>query len=314
MRTKMNTTATTNQRQARRMDADREELAERLAGALPRDGVAELQPGLYISRFGRPHDLVHGFLDPCFCVIAQGAKALTFGGDVFRYGPAQYMVSTVGLPMTAQVVEASPERPYLGLRLALDPSVVASVAVESGLVRPRGDGGVSAVDVSLLDVDLLDATVRLVRLLDKPGDYRALSPLIVREIVYRLLTGTQGSRMRHLATFGGHAHRMVRAVEKLRANFDKPLRIEAVARELGMSASGFHAHFKAVTAMSPLQFQKQLRLQEARRLMLSENYDAAEAAYKVGYDDPAYFSRDYKRHFGEPPMRDVERLRELATA
>jgi AraC-like DNA-binding protein len=315
MPTNMKATSTTNQRQARRMDADREELADRLARALLHDGVAEPQPGLYISRFGRPHDLVHGFLDPCFCVIAQGAKALTFGGDVFRYGPAEYMVSTVGLPMTAQVVEASPERPYLGLRLALDPSVVASVVVEAGLVRPRGDGGgVSAVDVSMLDADLLDATVRLVRVLDKPSDYRALSPLMVREIVYRLLTGAQGDRMRHLATFGGHAHRMVRAVEKLRANFDKPLRIEAVARELGMSASGFHAHFKAVTAMSPLQFQKQLRLQEARRLMLSENYDAAEAGYKVGYDDPAYFSRDYKRHFGEPPVRDVERLRELTTA
>ena len=137
-------------------------------------------------------------------------------------------------------------------------------------------------------------------------------PLVVREIVYRLLTGHQGGRMRHLATDGGHAHRMVRAVAKLRENFDKPLRIEAVARELGMSASGFHAHFKAVTAMSPLQFQKSLRLQEARRLMLGEHLDAAEAGYRVGYEDPAYFSRDYKRHFGAPPIRDVELLRERA--
>jgi len=141
-----------------------------------------------------------------------------------------------------------------------------------------------------------------------------LAPLIVREIVYRLLTGPQCGRLRHLATFGGQAHRMVRAVEKLRQDYDKPLRIEDVARELGMSASGFHAHFKAVTAMSPLQFQKHLRLQEARRLMLSENLDAGEAGYRVGYDDQSHFSRDYRRHFGEPPMRDVERLRELATA
>lgn len=308
-----NMTPTQHNRQSQRMEVDREELAERLSRVLPGDGVAEPQPGLYVSRFGRPHDLVHGFLDPCFCVIAQGAKALTFGGEVFRYDPAQYMVSTVGLPMTAEVVEASPERPYLGLRLWLDPSVVATVMVESGIVHPRGDGGVSAVNVSPLDAGLLDAAVRLVRLLDTPGDYRALSPLVVREIVYRLLTGAQGSRMRHLATFGGHAHRMVRAVSKLREHFDKPLRIERVAKELGMSASGFHAHFKAVTAMSPLQFQKTVRLQEARRLMLSEHLDAAEAGYRVGYEDPAYFSRDYKRHFGEPPMRDVERLRELAT-
>ena len=167
------------------------------------------------------------------------------------------------------------------------------------------------IDVSRLDADLVDATVRLV---ERPAEFRALAPLVVREIVYRLLSGGQGGRMRHLATDGGHAHRMVRAVDKLRKNFDKPLRIEAVAKELGMSASGFHAHFKAVTAMSPLQFQKSLRLQEARRLMLGGNLDAAEAGYRVGYEDPAYFSRDYKRHFGEPPMRDVERLRELATA
>src|SRR5206468_8264165 len=129
-----------------------------------------------------------------------------------------------------------------------------------------------------------------------------------------LLSGAQGDRMRHLATDGGHAHKMVRAVAKLRENFDKPLRIERVARELGMSASGFHAHFKAVTAMSPLQFQKTLRLQEARRLMVSEDLDAAEAGYRVGYDDASHFNRDYKRHFGEPPMRDVGRMRELATA
>jgi AraC-like DNA-binding protein len=304
-----------DERQTRRMAADREELAERLARAVSSDGLADPQPGVNLARFARPTKLHHGFLDPCFCVIAQGAKTLTLGGEVFRYDPAHYMIATVGVPMTAQVVEASPDRPYLSLRLDLDPAVVASVVVESGLAKPRGDGGgVRAVDVSPLDADLLDATVRLVRLIDKPGEYRALAPLVVREIVYRLLAGAQGGRMRHLAAEGGHAHRMVRAVAKLREKFDKPLRIERVAKELGMSASGFHAHFKAVTAMSPLQFQKSLRLQEARRLMLGEHLDAAEAGYRVGYEDPAYFSRDYKRHFGEPPIRDVERLRELATA
>jgi AraC-like DNA-binding protein len=243
-------------------------------------------------------------------MIAQGAKTVTLGGDVFRYDPAHYLITTVGVPMTAQVVEASPDRPYLSLRLELDPAVVAQVSVESDLVPPRG-GIERAVDVSPLDADLLDATVRLVRLIERPSQFRALAPLVVREIVYRLLIGPQAGRMRHLATFGGHAHRMVRAVEKLRTNFDKPLRIESIARELGMSLSGFHAHFKAVTNMSPLQFQKQLRLQEARRLMVSENLDAAEAGFRVGYEDASHFSRDYKRHFGEPPIRDVERLREV---
>jgi AraC-like DNA-binding protein len=173
---------------------------------------------------------------------------------------------------------------------------------------------VKAVDVSPLDANLLDATLRLVRLIDTPGEYRVLAPLVVREIVYRLLTGAQASRMRHLATIGGHAHRMVRAVEKLRENFDKPLRMEDIARELGMSVSGFHVHFKAVTAMSPLQFQKQLRLQEARRLLLGEDLDAASAAYRVGYNDASHFNREYKSLFGAPPMRDVQRLREAAGA
>jgi AraC-like DNA-binding protein len=306
---------TSDRRQAERMEGDRAELAERLARAMPGDGTADAQPGVNLGRFSRPTELHHGFLEPCFCVIAQGAKTLTLGEDVFRYNPSHYMVATVGVPMTAQVVEATPERPYLGLRLELDPAVVASVMVESGLPqRGGGNGSVRALAVSPFDSDLLDATLRLVRLIERPDEYHALAPLVEREIVYRLLTGAQGARMRHLATVGGHAHRMVRAVAKLRENFDKPLRIESVAREMRMSVSGFHAQFKAVTNMSPLQYQKHLRLQEARRLMLGANLDAAEAGYRVGYEDPAYFSRDYKRHFGEPPMRDVERLRELATA
>jgi AraC-like DNA-binding protein len=296
------------------MRADQEELAERIARAIPREGTVEIRPGLHFRRCSRPTEPLHGFTQPSFCVIAQGSKELVVGADRFRYDPAHYMISTVELPMIGQIVEASPERPYLGLWLALDPSVVTSVTVEAG-VGQRGDGrGVKSVDVSALDANVLDATLRLVRLVDLPAEYRVLAPLVIREIVYRLLKGAQAGRLHHLATFGGQANRMVRAVEKLRMNFNKPLKMEDVARELGMSVSGFHAHFRAVTAMSPLQFQKQLRLQEARRLMLSEDLDAAEAGYRVGYDDASHFSREYKRHFGEPPMRDVERLRELATA
>ena len=296
------------------MWADQEELAERIARATPSEGTVEVQPGLHFRRCSRPTERLHSFTKPSFCVIAQGSKELVVGDDHFRYDPAHYMISTVELPMIGQIVEASPERPYLGFWLVLEPSVVTSVMVESGAVQ-RGDGsGLKSVDVSALDGNLLDATLRLVRLVDAPAEYRVLAPLVIREIVYRLLTGAQAGRLRHLATFGGHAHRMVRAVEKFRMNFNKPLRIEEVARELGMSVSGFHAHFRAVTAMSPLQFQKQLRLQEARRLMLSEDLDAAEAGYRVGYDDASHFSREYKRHFGEPPMRDVGRMRELATA
>jgi AraC-like DNA-binding protein len=161
-------------------------------------------------------------------------------------------------------------------------------------------------------MDLLDVVVRLVRLQDSPHDAGFLAPLITREIIYRLLQGDQSGRLHQIATVGGYAHRIAQAIERIRKNFDQPLRIEYLAREVGMSVSGFHAHFKAVTALSPLQFQKQLRLQEARRLMLGEHLDAASAGYRVGYDDAAYFNREYRRLFGAPPMRDAARLREGA--
>jgi AraC-like DNA-binding protein len=303
-----------SKRQTIRAQADLEELAERIARALPRDGMAELQPGLHVQRLSSPSERLHGVLEPSFCVIAQGTKVILLGEDRFRYDPAHYLISTVGVPAIGKVVEASRERPYLSVRLVLDPSVVTSVLVESGVAYARGDGsGVKAIDVSPLDAKLLDATLRLVRMIDTPDEYRALAPLVIREIIYRLLTDTQADRLRHLATIGGHDQRIVRAVKRLREDFAKPLRIEDIAYEVGMSVSGFHAHFKAVTAMSPLQFQKRLRLQEARRLMLSEDLDAREAGYRVGYDDQSHFSREYKRHFGEPPIRDVEQLRTLAT-
>jgi AraC-like DNA-binding protein len=174
---------------------------------------------------------------------------------------------------------------------------------------------VRAFDVSPVDAGLLDAVVRLVRLLDSPAEEaRFLRPLVTREIVFRLLNGEQGGRLCHTAVLGGHghSHSIARALERLRKDFDQTLRIEDIARELGMSVSGFHHHFKAVTAMSPLQFQKQMRLQEARRLMLGEDLDAASAGYRVGYGDASHFNREYKRLFGAPPVRDVERLREAA--
>lgn len=301
-------------KQQHRMQADREELAERIARATPSDGVFEVRPGLFFNRTSVLNQTVFGLVDPSFCVIAQGRKNIVLGDETFQYDPAHFLITTMGLPMTGEVIRATEEEPYLGLRLVLDPAVATSVLIESGVSQPRGDGlGVTGVDVSRLDADLLDAVVRLVRLTERPGEYAALSPLIMREILYRLAHGAQAHRLRHLATFGGQAHRMVRAVETLRRNFNKPLKVEEVAEGLGMSVSGFHAHFKAATAMSPLQFQKQIRLQEARRLMLSENLDAGEAGFRVGYEDQSHFSREYKRHFGEPPVRDVARLREAAT-
>jgi AraC-like DNA-binding protein len=184
--------------------------------------------------------------------------------------------------------------------------------VEAGHVSSRSHANVRAINVSPLDASLLDAVVRLVRLLNTPAEAPFLMPLITREIVYRLLMSEQGDRLRHIALQGGQTHRIASAIQQLRQQFDQPLRVDDIAQELGMSVSSFHHHFKAVTAMSPLQFQKQIRLQEARRLMLGEDLDAASAGYRVGYNDASHFNREYKRLFGLPPLRDVERLRDTA--
>ncbi|HEY3269505.1 MAG TPA: AraC family transcriptional regulator [Armatimonadota bacterium] len=298
------------EREAQQAQVNREELVDRIGRAIPRDGAVEPMSGLFLRRISTPTEPCHAVAEPAFCVIAQGSKEILLGEERFQYDPYHYLLATLDLPAVSHIVEASRERPFLSFRLDLDPALVSSVMVEAGHM-PVGNGpDAKAMTVSPLTADLLDATVRLVRLLDSPGEARILAPLIKREIVYRLLVGEQGGRLRHLAVLGGRSHRIAKAVERLREDFDQPLRIEDLARELGMSISGFHAHFKAVTAMSPLQFQKQVRLQEARRLMLSEDVDAASAGYRVGYDDASHFSREYKRLFGEPPMRDKERMRE----
>src|SRR5205823_4499527 len=223
-----------------------------------------------------------------------------------------YLLVTVDLPYVGQVLEASQEQPFLSLRLDLAPTLVSSVMVEVGHASLQYSADVRAIAVSPVDGHLLDAVVRLMRLLDSPAEARALLPLITREMIYRLLVGEQGGRLRYLAILGGYTPSIARAIERLRRDFDQPLRIEQMARDLGMSVSGLHHHFKAVTAMSPSQFQKRLRLLEARRLMLGEDLDAASAAYRVGYHDASHFNREYKSLFGVPPMRDVQRLREEA--
>jgi len=301
-------------REAERMQANREELVERVASAMRQDGTEELLPGLHLHRHSVPMERVHGVIEPSLCVIAQGSKEYLLGESRYRYDPFHYFLVTVELPNISQVLEASRERPYLSLRLTLDPALVGEVMLEAGHEEPRDHTDARAIAVSQLDANLLDAFVRLTRLLDEPSDAQVLGPLITREIIYRLLVGEQGDRLRHLAILRGYTSSIARTVARLRHDFDQPLRIEQMAHELGISVSGLRQHFKAVMAMSPLQFQKQLRLQEARRLMLSEDLDAQAAAYRVGYNDASHFNREYKSLFGIPPMRDVQRLREEALA
>lgn len=296
-------------REAQRAQSNREELVERIARALPTDGTLDVSASFRLARSSKPTEPIHSLYQPAFCVVAQGRKQALLGEEVFRYDQGHYLIYTVDLPLTFQVQEASKERPYLGFRLNLDSALVASVMMESGIEPKKGKGSLKAMDVSPLDANLLDAVVRLVRLLDAPLEGKVLAPLIIREIVFRLLVSGQGARLNHLLAAGADTHRISKAIGHLRENFDQQLRIEDVAHELGMSVSGFHHHFKSVTAMSPLQFQKQIRLQEARRLMLGEDLDAASAGYRVGYEDPAYFSREYKKLFGAPPQRDIAQLR-----
>jgi AraC-like DNA-binding protein len=300
------------ERDAQRIQANRDELVERIARAVPADGAVEPLKGVCLRRASSPTELLPGVSVAAFNVIAQGSKELQLGDERYRYDPYHYCLGTLELPVVSQVLEASKARPYLSLRLELDPTLIGSVMIDSGHTTPSSHADIKAINVSPLDPGLLDAVVRLVRLIDTPTEAQVLAPLVTREIVYRLLMGEQGDRLRHAAVLGGYTPPIARAIEQLRKNFDQPLKIESIARELGMSVSGFHHHFKAVTAMSPLQFQKQMRLQEARRLMLGEGLDAASAAYHVGYDDASHFNREYKRLFGLPPMRDMERLRQGA--
>lgn len=302
------------EREAMRVQANREELIERIAQTIHEDGTVQPLKGFYLARASVPLRRVVGVVKPSFCVIAQGSKQVFFGDSSYRYDPFHYLISTVELPWVTQILEASKDQPYLSLRLELDPMLVSSVMSEARSAASPAHTNIRAMDVSPLDGNLQDSVVRLVRLLDTPAELPVLLPLITREIVYRLLMGEQGERLRHLAFQEGYTSYIALAVERVRQDFDQPLCIEELARELGMSVSGLQHRFKAVTAMSLMQYQKQLRLQEARRLMLSEDLDAASAGFRVGYNDASHFNREYKSVFGVPPMRDVQQLRDAANA
>jgi AraC-like DNA-binding protein len=244
---------------------------------------------------------------PQLCLVAQGHKEVTLGDRVFRYAPGRYGIVFHDLPVTGHVVEATPDKPYLCLFLDFDPVMLGELALR---VPPPG-ASCPPIGMTVSDVgtDLLDAVLRLLRLLDDPAALPILGPLAEQEILYRLLAGPDGARMRHITSSQGRVAQVGRAIGWIGKNFREGFRIERLAAEVGMSPSSLHEHFRAVTAMTPLQFQKQLRLQEARSLMLVDDIDVTTAALRVGYESPSQFSREYRRHFGEPPARDIARLR-----
>lgn len=251
---------------------------------------------------------IHGVTNPCVCVIAQGKKRVMLGEEVYVYDRASYLAASVDLPVSGQVIEATPEKPYLSLKLDIQPQEVAALLLEFPSMPPPDSALGRGLFVSRIDADVIDAFVRLLRLLDTPGDIAALEPGIRREIIYRMLKGEASGQLRQIAHATGHAKRIAASIEWVRRNFAQPLRVEDLAAQANMSPSSFHEHFRAVTAMSPLQFQKQLRLQEARQLLISEALDAATAGHRVGYESPSQFSREYSRLFGAPPATDRRRL------
>ena len=252
--------------------------------------------------------------EPSVCLIAQGAKRVLLGDEVYAYDAHHILLTSVDLPIVAQVTEASPEEPYLGLMLKLDSREIAQLMADSSLPPPRTQHEDRGMAVGELSEPLLCAFLRLLDLLEEPEHIPILAPLVQREILYRLLIGPQGPRLRQIGAAGCRSHQIARAIDWLKANFSQPLRIDDLASTVRMSTSAFHHHFRALTAMSPLQYQKWLRLHEARKLMLTERLDAANAAFLVGYESPSQFSREYSRMFGAPPLRDIKSLNQMVAS
>ncbi len=292
------------------------ELAALIARFATADGdIMTPVDGLFIGRRSAPTEPFHKGQHACFALVAQGAKSVTVGPETHHYGVGTCMVVSLDLPVISCVTEATPEVPQLGMGMLINADrlreVIARLPLSyNGAPHPAlTTAPVRGVGVNQAAPELLDAVIRLLRLLDTPSDIPAMAPLIEQEILYRLLTGPDGPRLLGIARADTPGNRVARAVSWLREHYARPLRIEELAGDCGMSVSSLHHHFKAVTALTPVQYQKQLRLHEARRLMLMEKCDAGTAGHRVGYLSPSQFSREYSRLYGRPPARDMETLR-----
>ena len=262
--------------------------------------------------FMRESEVSTGMCDvtePILAIMVQGKKEALLGEETYQYGAAQYLVVSVDLPLRAFIVEATPDEPYLGFKLNLDPAQLCDIIEQIQPRTGKTENSMRGLFVSDAEAPLIDCAIRLTRLLDTPQDISFLAPMMIREMYYRLLLGEQSEAVRQIATSGSNMQRVAAVIRRIKAEFTKSLRVEELAEQANMSPASFHRHFKKVTSMSPLQYQKQLRLLEARRLMLAENADATNAAYQVGYESPSQFSREYSRMFGAPPIKDIEGLR-----
>lgn len=269
-------------------------------------------PALSFFREDGPTEPFSAVYEPCICLVVQGAKRVLLGTESYVYNAHQYLIASVDLPTFVQVIEASKERPLLGLKLTFDIQQVSKLLIDSNFPHHRAQQSGHGMATSEITLPLLTAFQRLIDLLDEEQDIPILAPIIQKEINYLLLVGEQGARLRQIAAAGSQSQQMARAIAWLRNNFTQQLRIDDLASQARMSTSSFHNHFRSMTAQSPLQYQKHLRLHEARRLMLAESLDAASAAFQVGYESPSQFSREYNRLFGAPPLRDITKLRRIS--
>lgn len=291
------------------------ELVRRVKHLATTEGISTTAlTSVELLRSNQPSDITYGFYEPSVCIIAQGHKQARLGDELYSYNPSNYLVAAVDLPVQSQVVTATPEHPYLCIRMGLNPQKISEMLLEHRhLLRPTKTPH-RGLFVSQANYELLDAVLRLIRLLDKPEDLPILAPLVEREILYRLLQNEQAIILQQIAQTDSHAQQIMRVITLLKRDYHKNWCIEELAQRACMSNSALHAHFKSITNMTPLQYLKQLRLQEARRLLFSENLDAATASHRVGYESPSQFNREYQRLFGLPPVRDLLRIRTTSIA
>lgn len=290
-------------------ETQRKELAALIDKYSSKEGTNETPvPGVFCYKATASDRLIPSVYDPSLCVIAQGHKHVLLNTEAYRYGPAEYLLVSVDLPMIGQVTEASVETPYLCLKINIDLLQLSELLMHLG--NPEPTTTERGLFVGTLDEAASDSILQLARLMDTPADVPVLSPLRMREIYYRLLSSDHGDTIAQFALSGSTTQRISSAIQRIKSNLDQPIRVKELAEHAGMSVSSFHAHFKSVTALSPLQYQKQLRLMEARQLMLTDGLDAASTAYRVGYESPSQFSREYARLFGYPPRKDVRILRQ----
>jgi AraC-like DNA-binding protein len=283
------------------------ELSGRLNQLLQTDGlhITEI-PSLHMMRATATSEPIHSMYAPSLCFIVQGAKSAALGQEIYHYNPTTYLVTSVHLPIKSEITEASPEVPFIGLHLEFTPDQILDILQHTDLAWPEESEPGSGIFVGKTNSQLLDALLRLVKLFDQPAEIPILAPLITREILFRVLQGEQGHLVKQFAVIGSHSHAIAKAIQLIHRDYSKPLRVEELAKEVNMAASSFHKHFKQVTALSPLQYQKRIRLQEARHLMISEKMGAADAAFQVGYESPSQFSREYARLYGLPPKSDLK--------